>query len=381
MNVSRIDNCVNCGCCTNICPVSAVTVNEQNTFYSISVDSETCIDCGLCLKYCPLVQSNDKTNVLSAYAGWSRNNDSVMNSSSGGAFKEFAQRIIDEGGVVFGAAFSSDNKSVRFCNNNEIGLEKLQKSKYVESLVGNSFKKIRDLLHSGKKVLFCGTPCQVAGLNSFIGDENDSLITCDFACGGLPSHRIFQKYIESLEKKYHSEVISVDFRPKTYGWKRYAVLIRFANGKAYDRLGTEDDYLRSFLYGKYTVRNSCIDCKFSESHMSDLTIADFWLHEKILDLKNDNGISLVLCNTEKGERFFETVRSQFVCSELDVDKATYNNKKSIIAENTYQIHDEFLEQCEKKGLSVACREFIPRTQSDALKSLIIRYIFRRNDKE
>jgi coenzyme F420-reducing hydrogenase beta subunit len=185
-------------------------------------------------------------------------------------------------------------------------------------MVGFSFKKIKLELEKGRKVLFCGTPCQVAGLSQFLGKTYDNLITCDFACGGLPSHAIYQDYISSLENKYHSTIAKVDFRPKTHGWKRYAVLVSFKNGKVYNRLGVEDEYLKSFLYGKYTVRDYCLDCKFSDCHVSDITIADFWLHNKLSELNNENGISLVLCNSEKGKQMLESVNDSFLFSSLDV---------------------------------------------------------------
>lgn len=371
MNISNLKHCSNCGACYNICPKGAISVDEKGTFYTPIVDDSLCINCSICTKVCPVNTNFEGNKPIYACGGWHKDDNVVSNSSSGGVFYGLAQKVLSLGGVVFSAVYSDDNKKVIFASSDDIPLNKMLKSKYVESSVGFNFQRIKNELEKKRNVLFCGTPCQVAGLVRYLGKEYDSLITCDFACGGVPSHMIYHNYLSELEKKYGSRIISVDFRPKTHGWKRYSFRIRFENGKEYIRLGTEDPYLRSFLYGKFTVRDYCLDCKFSVQHASDISIADFWLFEKLSDLKHDNGISLVLCNTQKGKNILDSIGESYVFSKLDLEKASYNNKPRS-SEKRKSKHDDFIKLYEEKGLSLACKKFIPLSAKDKLKNLFVR---------
>ena len=221
MNISEFQKCSNCGACYNVCPKEAIFVQEDGLFYLPTVDTDRCVQCSLCVKVCPVNQDFEGNSPLEAYAGWSKDDRVVLNSSSGGVFYELAQIVLAKEGVVFAAAYTEDHKAVCFTSSDETPLRYMMKSKYVESLVGFSFKHIKAELEANRSVLFCGTPCQVAGLQHFLGKEYDNLLTCDFACGGLPSHRIYREYLHALENKYYSAVQNVDFRPKTHGWKRY----------------------------------------------------------------------------------------------------------------------------------------------------------------
>ena len=236
MNIATLDRCANCGACVNICPCDAIIVEADGLFYTPKVDANVCVDCARCVQVCPVNQSFEGNRPISAFAGWHKEKQIVLASSSGGVFYGLAQSVIAESGVVYSAAYSDDCKTVVFASSDDVPLRSMMKSKYVESLVGPSFRLIRGALEAGRKVLFCGTPCQCAGLRLFLGREYDSLLICDFACGGLPSHKIYEVYLKNLEEKYRSPVQSVDFRPKTHGWKRYALRIQFANGKERIRL-------------------------------------------------------------------------------------------------------------------------------------------------
>ena len=376
MNISDFKKCSNCGACYNICPTGAISVNKNGLFYTPVVDSERCIDCSHCVRVCPVNQAFEGNAPIYACAGWNEDERIVLSSSSGGVFYGIAQGIISEGGVVFSAVYSDDFKTVEFASSDEMPLSRMLKSKYVESLVGMTFCKIKKELERNRKVLFCGTPCQVAGLHRYLGKEYDNLITCDFACGGLPSHLIYQEHICALERKYHGTVRSVDFRPKIYGWKRYALQVKFSNGKRYVRLGTEEPYLRSFLSGKYTVRDYCLECKFSECHASDISIADFWLHEKLSSLKNEDGISLILCNTPKGLSAVDSIRGKYVFSEVDIRDASYNNRCQQSEQRKIK-HDAFLKYYLESDFLSACEKFLPLSPRAKMKNWIIRNFFRK----
>lgn len=376
MNILGFQKCANCGACYNICPTEAITISGDDLFYAPTVNPNLCIDCSLCSKICPVNQEIEAKLPMHACAGWNKDNEIVLNSSSGGVFYGVAQSVIANGGVVFSAAYSDDCKKVMFVSTDQVPIISLLKSKYVESLVGLSFRKIKEELGKQRLVLVCGTPCQIAGLNSFLGKTYENLITCDFACGGLPSHSIYQAHLEEMERKYCSAVNTVDFRPKTHGWKRYAILVTFQNGKKYNRLGTEDDYLRSFLYGKHTVRDYCLECKFADSHVSDITIADFWLHNKMSKLMHEDGISLILCNTAKGKELLDQISKDYCFEELDVEKASYNNKRVEASKLQKQKHADFLKVYKENGLSAACNTYLRNSAKTRLKNWIFRMVFR-----
>lgn len=376
-NISTVTGCVACGACVSICPEKAITMDTSGLFYYPQVANSICIECGLCITRCPVNSSCGNTSVISAYGGWYNNTDIVLQSSSGGAFYGMARHVLDNGGIVFGASFSQNFKVVEYHSTDEVPLGHLQKSKYVESLIGDSFLSVQSVLNTGRSVLFCGTPCHTAGLRSFLGQTYENLITCDFACGGLPSHAIFQSYLNALESKYKSKIISVDFRPKTHGWKRHAILVEFANGICYNRLGSEDDYLRSFLYSKTMLRDNCLSCAYSKSHAADITIADFWRHGELSTLNNQDGISLILCNTEKGDTFFQSISSQFTFEQLDPAVATYNNTEKVISINEQQCHDNFLMLYKEAGLSSACRHYFPKSIMGIVKKRLARHLYRR----
>ncbi len=376
MNISSFQKCANCGACVSLCPCGAITVVQDGAFYKPQVDENRCTNCGICSSRCPQNTETEKYVPIYACAGWHKSNDVVMNSSSGGVFHGLAEDIIGRGGVVFGAAYTDDLREVRFTSSDEAAISELRKSKYVESLVGSSFIQVDAALKAGRTVLFCGTPCQVAGLYAFLGERPEGLLTCDFACGGLPSHRLYGDYLSGLERKYGAEVVSVDFRPKTYGWRRYAVKIKFQNGKIYDRLGVEDPYLRSFLYGKYTVRNDCLDCKFSDHHSADLTIADFWLNTKLSGPDNPNGVSLILCNTASGTKALENICEQYELNDVPLSEASYNHKKTETTAEERVRHDDFIDLSLKNGLEYACKKYLPVSVKSRLKNYLRRALLK-----
>ena len=376
MNISVFTQCANCGACYNVCPKNAIKVNGDGLFYVPTVVEEDCIDCSLCVSVCPVNQELQENLPKTAYAGWHKDHGVVLDSSSGGVFYGLAQSVLTKGGVVFAAVYADNCKTVCIASSDDVSLRDMMKSKYVESLVGQSFRRIKDELQSNREVLFCGTPCQVAGLHRYLGKKYDSLITCDFVCGGLPSHAIYQRHIAALEKQYCSQAEKVDFRPKTHGWKRYALQIAFKNGKEYVRLGTEDPYLKSFIHGQFTVREYCMDCKFPECHLSDITIADFWLHEKYTSLRNEDGISLVVCNTEKGDEAVRSMQDRYAFSAIRPEEATYNHHLRV-SESKKAQRQAFLKEYERRGLSSACNTFLPVSFKAKVKNLMVRKLFRK----
>lgn len=191
--------CSGCGACFSICPKNVITLipNVEGFLFPV-VDSEKCINCNLCAKVCP-VNNIDTSNSKTPEAFAVQANDEIrLKSSSGGVFTVLASYIFKQGGYVCGAAFDDSGKICHQVIYQENDLRLLQGSKYVQSAIGNTYKEVKNLLCSGKLVLFTGTPCQVAGLKSFLGKNYDNLITADLICHGVPSPKVFQKYIAEL---------------------------------------------------------------------------------------------------------------------------------------------------------------------------------------
>lgn len=239
-------------------------------------------------------------------------------SSSGGVFSELAAKTLEDGGVVFGAAFDEEFNVKHRCIENIGDLDELRRSKYVQSEIGESFKEAEKYLEEGRKVLFCGTPCQIAGLKAYLGKEYDNLTTCDIACFGVPSPKVWRMFLDYLEDRYGGGITSVSFRDKSTGWRESSVRITFDNGAKYMVSVKKELYLMGYFKNLFT-RKSCFDCRFKvhNSH-ADLTLADFWGIEKLAGplnpenpakehggsspAKDDNrGISLVIAHTEAGE--------------------------------------------------------------------------------
>ena len=354
-NVSMFSECAACGACNNICPFNAISVLKDSEYYNICVDSEKCVECGKCVDVCPWNREKDSQNLTAAYGGWVNDKNIVEKSSSGGLFSAVANWVLSKNGIVFGAVFSENMREVFFGSSDEYSLDSIRRSKYVESFVGNTFSEIKKILDSGRYVLFCATPCQVAGLLRYLGKDYDTLLTCDFACGGLSSHKIYDLYLDELENRYRSKVCDVNFREKIFGWGNHGISVRFQNGKVYTQYAKLDPYFFSFVFGHLSTRDNCLNCKFKNNHYSDLVLADFWRYEDFSSFKkNYTGISLVLVNSKKGQAVMNDISSEITVEKLDVEKASYNCRtKTDNSEEIIEKRKRFMNCAEKDGLTVA----------------------------
>ena len=333
IEITNKKDCCGCFACANICPKSCIEMLSDNEgFLYPKVYKDKCVDCGLCEKVCPII-NKPKTaeNKQTALAVINKDESIRLNSSSGGVFSLLASNIIENGGVVFGAALSEDCKSASHISAQTLQeLELLRGSKYVQSKIGNTYKEVKTFLENGKKVLFSGTPCQVSGLYTFLGKEYENLFTCDFICHGVPSPLVWEKYVELREKKAASKTRRTFFRHKKYGWKMYSVQFIFKNCTEYIQIINNDLYMRGFLANLY-LRPSCYDCKFKGiNRPSDITLADFWGVEKVCPEMYDNkGTSLLILNSDKGKKLFGLISDGTVNKEVDLNVAISFNSAAI----------------------------------------------------
>ena len=349
-NVSDFARCANCGACYNVCPVDAITMKREGFFYGLHVDESKCLSCGACQKVCPVNNPDEGLKTKSVYAAIAHDSNIVSESSSGGVFSVLAERTISDGGAVFGAAYSQDYKQVHLQSTEEVPLGNLRRSKYVESLPGMSFRQAKGILEAGRGVLFCAAPCQIAGLKRYLKKDYENLITCDFSCGGMPSNEIYRQYLEGIERKLGGTVTEVNFRPKLYGWQNHSILIQTENRRMYKKLAQSDPYFYCFLYNRFTCRDYCYECHFSDHHHADLVLADFWKYASISKVRNGQaGISLIVCNSEKGEQFLLENAKAMALTAIDQENGVYNLKARNADPNFMKKRKHFLHKCEENG--------------------------------
>lgn len=326
-------NCTGCAACSAVCAHNAISLcTDREGFRYPQVDSTLCTECGACALVCPVLNDGSRSKASKIYAVRATDSSVRMNSSSGGFFSVLASKVIADGGIVYGAAFSSDYKSVK-----HIGIErsedicKLRGSKYVQCENNkNLFSEIKKALLSNRPVLFSGTPCQVEGIKSFLKKDYDNLITVDMVCHGVPSPSVWRAYIAELEKENTSAIQNVSFRDKISGWKKYSFTADFTNGKHFTQIVTENPYMMAFVRS-VTIRKSCYNCPFRRlERVSDLTMADFWGCENVTPQMNDNtGITLAFVNSEKGEKLFNTL-SDIEVSQVSESDALRENRSMYI---------------------------------------------------
>lgn len=312
------DHCAGCTACASVCPRGALTmVEDDEGFLSPKFDQSLCIKCGRCEKVCPILHPNKNPEPEISYAAWIKDEARREISSSGGLSFALMQSVIESGGVVCGAAI--ENFVVKhILVDREEDLIKLQGTKYVQSDPGDCFVEIKKLLSAGRKVLFAGTPCQVAGLKNFIGDRNENLLTVDLICHGVPSPGVLRKYLEELRRRYPTAA-TVKFRDNVSGWSySYAFTLFDRDGqKVFSRLNAYNPYLKAFSQNVIT-RRSCGRCEFcTAARVGDITVGDYWGITKIDPALNDKkGTSLVFVNTDKGRALYDSIGAR-----LSINKA------------------------------------------------------------
>jgi len=322
--------CCGCSACSNICPNNAIIMQEdEEGFLYPKIDEEKCINCNLCSKVCPLLkESKSQLNEYpKAYAMYNKNDDELQKSSSGGIFSVIANYVLENNGVVFGASYDENLNVNHLKIENKADLEKLRSSKYVQSNINSTYKQAQETLKDNRMVLFTGTPCQIAGLNSYLMKKYNNLITCDLVCHGVPSQKLFQKYLNYLSKKFNSKVKSYNFRSKEKkGWGLVSKVIT-EDGKIHYIEPDFDPYYSNFLESN-TYRESCYECHYTNyNRVSNITLADYWginiIHPKFY---SEKGRSLILVNDKMGEELIDNLSDKIEKIETDLEFASSKNK-------------------------------------------------------
>ncbi len=318
--------CCGCTACMNICPAQCIVMRRDREGFDYPVaNPDLCIGCGKCESVCPVLNPRDEAAVVRTVAA--RNDEYVDGSSSGGIFPAVAESVINSGGVVYGAVVNDDMSIGHTDAEDMAGVGRMRGSKYVQSDLYGTFDEVRSHLSEGRKVLFTGTPCQVAGLNSYLGKPYEELLTMDCACHGVPSPGLWEQYVKALEVEAGGRMKSVRFRDKSRSWMHYDFSCEFDTGGKRTWIHVpyiKDPYMALFVQNM-TLRPSCYKCPVRKGRSgSDLTSADLWnVRNVIPELNDDKGVSLLLVNTEKGCRALSGTGVSVV--EVDAAEAVGNN--------------------------------------------------------
>lgn len=370
----------------NICPKSAICMQaDEEGFVYPTIDQRLCIDCGRCKRVCAFQNVSYNKSIKDTYAAVSTNTE-VLESASGGLFASFAKSVLEKNGVVYGCAMVYENEKLRpkhICVSSEEDLAALKGSKYVQSDVGYIYKDVQNKLKTGVTVLFSGTPCQVAGLRSFLGKEYSNLLALDIICHGVPSIQFFEDYIANTEKRIRKKIIDFRFRDKHCGWKLYGKMIcRNSDGAVEEHYfePEESSYYQMFL-NSYTYRESCYACPYaSDNRQGDITIGDYWcidlVHPEMLRqnggvLDEKEGISCMIINNPHGTEMIKRYGKSIASFPSSYENAAKYNaqlkRPSGLAKERKKVFNLYLKGYKKLELWYQKKLFLMKSQRTIIK--------------
>lgn len=372
IKIQKTTDCCGCSACAEICPKQCISLDvDYEGFWYSQINSSICIDCHLCESVCPVLNPGVEHKPLHVYAAINKNDEIRARSASGGVFTIIAEKVIDEGGVVFGVKFDRDWNVIFGYTETKEGLEEFRRSKYVQAWVGESYREVKRFLKEGKKVLFTGLPCQIAGLNLFLKKEYTNLITVDLICEGVPSPKLWRKYLDEefvvYKKKYRTRthitssssrqnifIKDISFRNKSLGWSNFSFSLTIA--------GNSSENSQNIVFPSYINRNSaymqlmfrygnlrpiCYVCPFKCCKSgSDLTIADYWgISQLHPEMDDDKGTSMVFVNTMRGKKYFDLSKTHYLETSYE-ESWPFNNV--VTSSKKHPKRDYFYSQIDKR---------------------------------
>lgn len=333
-----------CMACFNACPVGAIFIGyDENGYEKIEIDHEKCVQCGMCEKVCQRRSRVRRNTPISTYAAQAVDRQALGKSASGGAFQMIAQVVLDRGGVCYGCELVSDQsefnaRHIRVSAADQ--LPRILNSKYIPSVIGDTYRQAKRDLEAGILVLFSGTPCQIQGLHAFLNKDYDNLLTADIICHGVTSTNLFNHYIDCLEQKENIEITDYSFRDKTISWgTNYCYCYRRKKDAA-DRIRTrhcpreESSYMAHYLK-RDIFREKCYGCDCANvNRVSDFTLGDYWSieeeHPEFMTKSKPRialrkGVSCILVNSDKGKSFLELLAKRMILHEVELNSVVAHN--------------------------------------------------------
>lgn len=356
--------CCGCNACGDICPKNAITFRtDQEGFWYPEVDMQRCVACGLCEQVCPMLMKAEpigRYETPLVFAAYSKNESIRLDSTSGGIHSMLALEMYGKKAYIGGAAYNKDHTVSHMISRDKEDLPKIRSSKYLQSDMSAQYTAIKTLLQEGKEVFFCGTPCQVQALYTFLKKDYTHLTTCDFICLGVNSPKVFLSYMDMLEKQYGAKATHIKFKAKKWGWHNFSMRVHFENGKEYCKDRWHDLFFIGYLQSGNFARPSCYDCRFKRCpHEADITLADFWGIEKIdPTMDQDKGTSLVMVNSDKGLQLFNSIKDEIEWKAFTLEQAARNNPAINRSLKPADLDREaFFEALDKHPFDVVARNF------------------------
>lgn len=371
------EECCGCNACGDVCPKGAISFQtDEEGFLNPVIDYQTCIKCDLCEKVCPTINSlklrtNDFERPV-CFAAIHKNLEVRFDSTSGGAFSALAKKAYLQHFYVGGAVWNEDWTVSHYLSNDKKDLEKLRSSKYIQSDARGIYKQVKTLLDQGEKVLICGTPCQIAGLKSYLRKGYENLVTIDFVCQYVNSPFIWSKYIEFLEKEHGSKVVYVKDKNKEIGWRALCNKVVFENGDVIYDSYSINHFRRCYMQLGVASRPSCYNCKYKGfPRVADVTIADFWGVEKYLPKVFDNnlGTSLIMCNSQKGLDFFDE-KAQKYLQVMSIDLENTLGKNPALSTSFHPVikfnREDFYADLHKSDIKTVVDRYIKQYKGEGI---------------
>lgn len=321
IQINDKQDCCGCEACSQRCPKQCISMqSDTEGFLYPHVNVQNCINCGLCEKVCPVINKGINSQPTLSFAAKANDPETVLHSSSGGIFTLLANYTLKQNGVVFGARFDKDWNIIHDYTEDIKHLDDFRRSKYVQSKIGDAYKKAEQFLKANRQVLFSGTPCQIKGLKLYLRKEYTNLFTVDIACHGVPSPTIWSRYLkEQISPRTIEDISDINFRDKKEGWEKYYFTITFNKpGMQVSMPASQNTFMKAFL-SDLILRPSCYNCctKIDQCY-SDLTIADFWgIQQTYPQFYNKNGVSIIICRSEKGYQLTQELNMQKMPIELN----------------------------------------------------------------
>ncbi len=357
--------CCGCSACEAVCAQHAITMKEnEKGFILPSVDESKCVNCGLCTKVCNFTKEKvNDSNILSAFSLVVNEDEVLKKSTSGGAFTVLSDYVLKDGGAIVGSVMQNDFSVEHIIAENVADRNRMRGSKYVQSNTQGVFPKVKTMLQNGRKVLFSGTPCQCAALQSFLGKEYDNLIVVDFLCHGVPNNRLFKDHIAYLEQQYGKKIVAYSFRDKLYGWDSYNNVAVLNNGRQKSRWINQAYY--KFFVRDFSLREACHHCPYRSTHRpADITIGDFWGIEKLTGIKNNKGVSLVLVHSQKGRDLLDNARCNCAIAEFPIAKISHHI--ALVPSKPNKNREQFWKLYETKGYEAIVSRYFSNSVKDRI---------------
>ena len=374
IQVTDKTKCAGCTACASICPTQCISMqSDEEGFLYPHVDNDRCIACGACEKTCPVIHKKTAQDEdIRFYVARAKNKDVLAHSTSGGFVTPLANYVFEHNGVVCGAVFDEKWNVVHRIfdrEEKEDGLERMRGSKYVQSDIRGIFPQLKDFLEDKRVVCFIGTPCQVYGLYNYLGMCYDNIFTISLVCHGVPSPKLWRRYIDYQEQHYSAKISRVSFRNKTYGYHSSTMKLEFVNGKKYCGSARVDYMLKSF-FSEISSRPSCYHCAFKGvSSVGDFTIYDCWRPSLLIDGfdDDDRGYTNVIGHSTKAQKLLLELASQYKIYPIDKMRAIRFLDK--IVTHSVLVHpdrDRYYADLEGNKLEQVINRYIPVTWKDRI---------------